>query len=109
MNFDTRLKITTIYPPYFVRFATVHDGLDRNPGMTVVRRTPYRNTVQNSQLRRKVTTLIPLHHEKLQSTLQPAAEVLTFLEASATECQLELSCHSLRCRKVFTPGWLDLV
>jgi hypothetical protein len=25
--------------------------------MTVVRRTPYRNTVQNSQLRRKVTTL----------------------------------------------------
>jgi hypothetical protein len=26
--------------------------------MTVVRRTPYRNTVQNSQLRRKVTTLI---------------------------------------------------
>jgi hypothetical protein len=34
---------------------------------------------------------------KLQSTLQPAAEVLTFLEASATKCQLELSCHSLRC------------
>jgi len=28
--------------------------------MTVVRRTPYRNTVQNSQLRRKVTTLIML-------------------------------------------------
>jgi hypothetical protein len=36
MNFDTRLKITTIYPPYFVRFATVHDGLDRNPGFTVI-------------------------------------------------------------------------
>ena len=33
---DTRLKITTIYPPYFVRFATVHDGLDRNPGFTVI-------------------------------------------------------------------------
>ena len=35
-NFDTRLKITTIYPPYFVRFATVYDGLDRNPGFTVI-------------------------------------------------------------------------
>ena len=34
---------------------------------------------------------------KLQSTLQPAAEVLTFLEESATKCRLELSCHSLRC------------
>ena len=43
----------------------------------------------------------------LQSTLQPAAEVLTFLKASATECQLELSCHSLRCMKrtiILTPG-----
>jgi len=29
--------------------------------MTVVRRTPYRNTVQNSQLRRKVTTLVSMH------------------------------------------------
>jgi hypothetical protein len=37
------------------------------------------------------------HNYKLQSTLQPAAEVLTFLEASAIECQLELSCHNLRC------------
>jgi hypothetical protein len=34
---------------------------------------------------------------ELQSTLQLAAEVLTLLEASATECSLELSCHSLRC------------
>ena len=29
--------------------------------MTVERRTPYRNTVQNSQLRRKVTTLHTMH------------------------------------------------
>jgi len=29
--------------------------------MTVVRHTPYRNTVQNSQLRRKVTTLLTMH------------------------------------------------
>jgi len=34
---------------------------------------------------------------KLQSNLQLAAEVLTFLEESATKCQLKLSCHSLRC------------
>jgi len=35
-----------------------------------------------------------LHSDKL------AAEVLTFLEASATKCQLELSCHSLLVRAV---------
>jgi hypothetical protein len=33
---------------------------------------------------------------KVQSTLQLAAGVLKFLEAGAAECQLELSCHSLR-------------
>jgi len=38
------------------------------------------------------------YNNEPQSTLQPAAEVLTLLKASATECQLELSCHSLRCR-----------
>ena len=37
----------------------------------------------------------------LRSILQPAAEALTFLEASATECQLELSCNSLRCFPFF--------
>ena len=42
----------------------------------------------------------------LQTTLQPSAEVLTFLDVSATKCQLELSCHSLRCRN--HPGWLAM-
>jgi len=47
--------------------------------------------------------------QKLQSTLQPA-EVLTFLEASATKSQLELSCHSLRCRNYPFYTWsLDSV
>jgi len=40
------------------------------------------------------------HHIELQSNhcnlLQPG--VLTILEAIVTECQVELSCHSLRCR-----------
>ena len=48
-------------------------------------------------------------YRKLQRTLQHA-EVLTFLEASATKCQLELSCHSLRLGMIiFTLGWLASV
>jgi len=42
---------------------------------------------------------------ELQSTLQLAAEVLKFLEASATKLQLELSCRSLRCENHFFYTW----
>jgi len=41
---------------------------------------------------------------KLLSTLQ-YAEALEFLEASATECYLQLSCHSLRCGIPFFYTW----
>ena len=54
-------------------------------GMTVVRRTPYRNTVQNSQLRRKVTTLVAtLTSHKLKEEMEDAATAtLAFVAITA--------------------------
>ena len=47
--------------------------------MTVVRRTPYRNTVQNSQLRRKVTSLVVLLHGFIVCHQEGPALTMNFL------------------------------
>ena len=81
--------------------------------MTVVRRTPYRNAVQNSRLRRKVTSLVTT---PLLWTYSPASNTLLCLYCPSLRCYiLHPSNHSvppfpflcLPRRPPLTNGWLN--